>query len=131
MTVSKASDFRANFDAMVKGFELKVPGFGGAPLTLRVRAISSFEVAKMRDVQNLVDNDMLPAKKDKGDEYDKKVAAMEESSDKILARVILEPSYADIKDFLIMEQKTFIAEQCIISDITATDLAVLEEIKKK
>ena len=131
MTVSKVSDFRANLDAMVQGFELDVPGFAGAPLTLHVRALSSFEVAKMRDIQNLVDNDVLPANKEKKGDLDQKATLVEESTDKILARVILEPSYADIKDSLIMEQKTFIINKCIIDDITATDLAVLDDVKKK
>lgn len=130
MSVSKVSDFKSSYDQFLTTFELPVPGFSEGNLTLKVRRISLFEIQKMGELQNQVEKDILPGDKEKVPTRTPSELA-NENFDRVLAKCVMEPTYEDIKPYLVFEQKEYIINHVVIDDVTEADLEIVADAEKK
>ena len=128
--ISNITDFKKSFEYVNSGFILEVPAAGSSPLCIRVRKISGFEVSALTSIGDVM-NDIIPGNKsDKTIDMEKYVDGIKKQVDVVLDKIILEPAYGDIKDYLMMEQKQFIIDNCVINDVKDIDKFVIEDIKK-
>ena len=128
--ISNITDFKKSFEYVNSGFILEVPAAGSSHLCIKVRKISGFEVSALTSIGDVM-NDIIPGgKSTKTIDMEKYVDGIKKQVDVVLDKIILEPAYGDIKDYLMMEQKQFIIDNCVVNDITDIDKFIVEDIKK-
>jgi len=130
--ISNVTDIKKQYEVFNDGFILDVPTMGGKFINIRVKYVSGFELNKNPEIAQAI-NITIPGTKTKvDDDFDisKYTNNMTKYIDLVLDRCVIEPAYADIKEYLIIEQKQFIIDKCIINDISELDKAMVEDIKK-
>lgn len=131
--ISNVTDIKKQYETFNDGFMLDVPTMGGKFITIKVKFASAFELNKNPEIAAAVNSTMPQTNKPKTDEdfdISKYTNNMTKYIDLVLDRCVIEPAYADIKEYLIIEQKQFIIDKCIINDISELDKAMVEDIKK-